>query len=106
MSSRRSVMKFVVLRDRILFLSFLHSLLSLLHLQPTLSSLSSSTPLLTMAFGPGQKWGEVFRRLEGTGYNVPGGQFGGPNSGIGVGGYTLSGGYGWCVLYLGSPWSS
>ncbi|KAK3313645.1 hypothetical protein B0H66DRAFT_629614 [Apodospora peruviana] len=41
--------------------------------------------------GVGNHWSDVFKKLEGTGYNVVGGRTLGP----GVGGFTLGGGYSW-----------
>ncbi|KAK0649838.1 hypothetical protein B0T16DRAFT_410762 [Cercophora newfieldiana] len=56
-----------------------------------LSQVALSPNNRTVEIGFGQKWVDVFRKLDGTGYNVVGGRVPGP----GVGGFTLGGGYSW-----------
>ncbi|CAE7186855.1 unnamed protein product [Rhizoctonia solani] len=45
----------------------------------------------TVEFGPGQVWDDVYAALEPHGVNVVGGRV----TGVGVGGFTLGGGYSW-----------
>ncbi|KAJ6577762.1 FAD-binding domain-containing protein [Mycena capillaripes] len=45
----------------------------------------------TVAVGAGTKWISVYTTLNGTGFNVVGGR----NPSVGVGGFTLGGGYSW-----------
>ncbi|KAJ7167485.1 FAD-binding domain-containing protein [Mycena filopes] len=45
----------------------------------------------TVAIGGGTKWISVYTTLDGTGFNVVGGR----NPAVGVGGFTLGGGYSW-----------
>ncbi|EKG19594.1 FAD linked oxidase [Macrophomina phaseolina MS6] len=54
--------------------------------QVVLSSDKSSVEI-----GTGTTWADVYKKLQGTGYNVVGGRTVGP----GVGGFTLGGGYSW-----------
>ncbi|KAK0612259.1 hypothetical protein B0T14DRAFT_531861 [Immersiella caudata] len=56
-----------------------------------LSQVVLSPDKRTVEVGFGQKWLDVFRKLDGTDYNVVGGRVPGP----GVGGFTLGGGYSW-----------
>ncbi|KAJ7349828.1 FAD-binding domain-containing protein [Mycena albidolilacea] len=49
------------------------------------------TEAQTVAVGAGTKWISVYTALNGTGFNVVGGR----NPAVGVGGFTLGGGYSW-----------
>lgn len=61
-----------------------------------MNQVSLSTDKSTVEIGTGNGWADVYDKLDGTGVNVVGGRVKGP----GVGGFTLGGGYSWCVLIL------